>query len=109
MKTTVTAIVGLTAIVLMGCRPASTTNNFVQEDIKYAVTQHTLQTDIIEKSGRFFNPRTIVNGKIQYVPIDDWTSGFFPGSLWYDYALTNDTKWSSLAKKYTEELDSVKY
>ena len=56
------------------------------------------------------NPRTIdEKGNIVYVPIDDWTSGFFPGTMWLDYDLTKDEKWKKLAEKYTEDLDSVKY
>jgi len=55
------------------------------------------------------NPRTLKNNKVEYVPIDDWTSGFFPGTMWYMYDLTKDEKWKKLGVKYTENLDSVKY
>ena len=47
--------------------------------------------------------------QVVYVPYDDWTSGFFPGSMWYMYQLTGDEKWEKLAVKYTEALDSVQY
>lgn len=89
---------------------SSTKNDIIADNVDNAVKQYTLQTDIIEKSGKILNPRTIdAKGEIQYVPIDDWCSGFFPGSLWYLHALTNDPKWQTLAEKYTEDLDSVKY
>lgn len=43
-----------------------------------AVKHYTIQTDIIEKSGEILNPRTInTKGEIQYIPTDDWCSGFF--------------------------------
>ena len=87
-----------------------TANDFIQENIDNAVAQETLQTDIIEKSGKILNPRTInKDGSIHYVPIDDWCSGFFPGNIWYTYELTGDKKWLPLAEKYTEALDSVQY
>ncbi|MEG1587243.1 MAG: glycoside hydrolase family 88 protein [Bacteroidales bacterium] len=74
------------------------------------VAQHTLQTDLIEKSGTVLNPRSILkNGEIEYIPIDDWTSGFFPGSIWYTYEMTGDKKWEELANKYTLTLDSIKH
>lgn len=74
------------------------------------MAQFTLQTDIIEKSGKILNPRTIEkDGSIHYVPIDDWCSGFFPGCMWLTYELTGDQKWEKLAEKYTEDLDSIKY
>ena len=34
-------------------------SNFIQENIDNAVAQETIQTDIIEKSGKILNPRTI--------------------------------------------------
>ena len=84
--------------------------DFIQENIDNIVAQHTRQTDLIEKSGKILNPRTIdKEGNIVYVPIDDWCSGFFPGNMWLTYNLTGDKKWLPLAEKYTEDLDSVKY
>lgn len=83
--------------------------NFIQDNVENAVIQHTLQTDIIEKSGKILNPRTTVNGEIQYIPVYDWCAGFFPGSLWLTYELTKDNKWQKLAEKYTENLNSLQY
>ena len=101
----------LSAALLASCstKPEKT-ESFIDAEISNMVAQHTIQTDIIEKSGKILNPRTLdKNGNIHYVPIDDWTSGFFPGSMWLDYDLTKDEKWKKLAEKYTEALDSVKY
>ena len=101
----------LSAAVLASCstKPEKT-ESFIDAEISNMVAQHTIQTDIIEKSGKILNPRTLdKNGNIHYVPIDDWTSGFFPGSMWLDYDLTKDEKWKKLAEKYTEDLDSVKH
>ena len=102
---------GIFLLVLAGCAgQKKTANDFIQENIDNAVAQETLQTDIIEKSGKILNPRTInKDGSIHYVPIDDWCSGFFPGNIWYTYELTGDKKWLPLAEKYTEALDSVQY
>lgn len=54
-------------------------------------------------------PRTFVDGKVQSVSPKDWTSGFFPGSLWYLYELTREEKWQAAARKYTARLEEVKY
>ena len=88
MKTALTTL-GISLLVLAGCtgqkQPA---NDFIQENIDNAVAQEMLQTDIIEKSGKILNPRTInKDGSIHYVPIDDWCSGFFPGNIWYVYQI----------------------
>lgn len=103
--------ISMLALAFTACqqKPAET-DNFLENEIKNIEAQHTLQTDLIEKSGKILNPRTIdEKGNIVYVPIDDWTSGFFPGTMWLDYDLTKNEKWKKLAEKYTEDLDSVKY
>ena len=81
--------------------------DIIADNTQNAVAQYTLMTDIIEKSGKILNPRTILeDGSIWYVPIDDWCSGFFPGCMWYLHELTGDNKWKGLAEKYTEDMDS---
>ena len=84
-------------------------SDLISENVNFAVSQYENQTGLIEKSGKILNPKTIINGEIKYIPKNEWTSGFFPGSLWYLYELTGDKKWETLATKYTEDLDSVKY
>ena len=37
-----------------------------------------------------------------------WTSGFFPGILWYINEYTGDKAFESFAKKWTEKLEPVK-
>lgn len=102
---------GITLCLLFSsCQQKNTAKDFVSENAEFAAKQISIQTDLIEKSGKILNPRTIEkDGQISYVPIDDWTSGFFPGTMWYMYELTGDKKWVELGKKYTEDLDSVQY
>ena len=38
-----------------------------------------------------------------------WTSGFFPGNLWYMYEYTKNPKWKALAEKWTEPLTPEQY
>ena len=104
-------LLSLSLFAAIGCSSSKERQvDFIEDNIANAVAQETLQTDIIEKSGKILNPRTIdENGNIKYIPIDDWCSGFFPGNIWYTYKLTGDAKWLPLARKYTEALDSVKY
>ena len=97
---------------LLGCTGANkeAKSDIIADNVENATKQLTIQTDIIEANGKFINPRTLnKKGEIHYVPKDDWCSGFFPGTMWYIYKLTNDQKWMNLAEKYTEELDSVKH
>ena len=55
------------------------------------------------------SPRTFEDGKVRLVSEKDWTSGFFPGSLWYMYELTQNEKFKTEAQHYTSLLDSAQY
>ncbi len=83
--------------------------NLVVENIDFAVSQVKLQLEQIEKSRTIMNPMTLIDGKVKYIHWQDWTSGFFSGTLWYLYELTGDSVWKNQAIRYTETLDSVKY
>jgi len=52
-------------------------------------------------------PRTFEGGQLKTIPPEDWTSGFFPGSLWYLYEYTGDAKWKNAAADYTKRLESI--
>lgn len=51
-------------------------------------------------------PRSIANGKTgwRFVNYRDWTSGFWPGILWYTYEYTHDTMWKQQAQRYSRAL-----
>ena len=110
MKTNLLTI-GLGLLLLSACNSTSKNvqTDLIADNVAFAEKQIGHQVKLIEESGKILNPRTIKNDKIQYVPIEDWTSGFFPGSMWYMYELTGNEKWKNLGVKYTEDLDSVKY
>ncbi|MGB8194949.1 MAG: glycoside hydrolase family 88 protein [Chitinophagaceae bacterium] len=54
------------------------------------------------------SPRTLDNGNLRLVASRDWTSGFFPGVLWFLYEYTNDNKWLQQAKIFTANLETEK-
>jgi len=74
------------------------------------------QTDIMlqeipkadAKSDRVL-PRTLEDGKLKLVVSKDWTSGFFPGILWYLYDYTGDSKWLNQAQTFTEKLEKEQF
>lgn len=51
-------------------------------------------------------PRTIDKGQISwhYVPVRDWTSGFWPGTLWYLYEYSGEGKWETEAIRFSQLL-----
>lgn len=101
----------LTFVFIQSCqnKPQENEEDFIEKNIDFAAQQYGLQIDNIEKSEKILNPRNYIDGKINYARPQDWTSGFFPGSLWYLFDLTGNEKWENLAEKYTEALDTVQY
>lgn len=56
------------------------------------------------------NPRSLnTDGTIRYAWREDWTSGFFPGTLWYIYEYSKNDAWKQEAEKFTEALDSAQF
>lgn len=49
------------------------------------------------------------DGTLSAVPSRDWTSGFYPGSLWYMYEYTQNKKWENLARQWTAGLEQEKF
>lgn len=55
------------------------------------------------------NPRSVnPDGTVRLAGLTDWTTGFFPGSLWYAYELTGDVTLAKQAEKFTLALDSIR-
>ena len=54
------------------------------------------------------SPRTMEDGRLVMVPAKDWTSGFFPGELWYMYEYTGDEFWRESAERFTAQIEGQK-
>ena len=59
--------------------------------------------------GDLVSPRTLDStGKLRLVTSRDWTSGFFPGSLWLLYEYTGKEEWKKAALNYTANIEKEK-
>lgn len=71
-----------------------------------------LYTNLLaETDGNFKDyPHSIFpDGKLKYYQIDEWTGGFWPGSLWYMYEYTKEEKWKTAAQKWTNSLETNQF
>lgn len=85
------------------------TDPFITENIAFAQLQLSHAIANIEASGEVRNPVTTrEDGSVLYCSPDDWRSGFFPGTVWYLYELTQDSTLLPLAQKYTLPIEKVK-
>ena len=80
---------------------------FADSQLRYALQETEAVREKVE--GKMYNPRTLDSkGNLKLVAPGDWTSGFFPGELWYMYEYTGDEFWKQKAKEYTEVLEGQK-
>lgn len=85
-------------------------NEPMRKEIRFAEEQVGRMLREMEKSGKILSPRTTdEKGTVRYTSFQDWTSGFFPGTLWYLYRLTGKEEWKKEAEKYTEALEKIQY
>ena len=78
----------------------------VSEGLEFSVEQYKGMLTAIPEDTQ--NPRTVVNDTIKTIRIRDWTSGFFPGSLWYLYEHTGDESMKEAAVARTMPLEDNK-
>jgi len=73
-------------------------------------TQLMLQSIPSAKKGNpdLVSPRTLENGELKLVASRDWTSGFFPGQLWFLYEFTGKDEWKQQARNFTANLEKEK-
>jgi rhamnogalacturonyl hydrolase YesR len=83
---------------------------WVKKSVETATFQlKQMSSKLYNKTGKEVFPRSVKDGQIKLVDGEDWTSGFFPGSLWYAYELTGDKKMLENARYYTNKLESIQY
>jgi len=54
------------------------------------------------------SPRTLDKGELKMVASKDWTSGFFPGQLWFLYEYTGKPVWRQQAESFTANIETEK-
>lgn len=85
------------------------TRQFVAENTAYAGKQTTYLLNTLGAPDGTNYPRTLTPEKgLVTTTENDWTPGFFPGSLWYLYELTGDTCWRNRAEAWTYPLEKMK-
>jgi rhamnogalacturonyl hydrolase YesR len=80
----------------------------VRENLAFAVKQYGV---MLKKMGAAEGlPRTLsADGSLHLTPSHEWTSGFFPGSLWYLAEYTHEPAWIERARHTTERLKKEQF
>lgn len=90
-------------------------NSIIAKDMPEWVNRAVKQSDqqlskaVVAFESADANPRTIENGTVKVVNYRDWTSGFYPGSLWYMYELTGNESYKKAAESHTRILEPAQF
>lgn len=77
-------------------------------DVNFLQQQLETKTDSFKRTLVAHPDRKKLN-TLRLCDIYDWTSGFFPGSLWYAYELTGNKDLREQAIAYTQKMNPVRY
>jgi len=81
-------------------------DSIVQHDLQFAAQQLDAMARTIATNR--YPSTTSSSGSWNTTGASDWTSGFFPGSLWYMAQQSGDPTWKSRAASWTAGLESQK-
>lgn len=109
-------IVGLSLMVLSACSSLKKDSFDVNKSLDYCASQ--TQRSLTELKGNSnidykMMPRNIMDSSTVWscrkTTKEEWTSGFWPGVLWYDFENTNDQKIKNEAEKFTASLEFLSH
>lgn len=108
MKKTFFLLVVIIIPVLISCSGEKTLDKVINESLSFSADQYRLMTAVM-KDKQDSLPRTTKNGKLVTSDSRWWTSGFYPGSLWYLYEYSKDPEIKDAAIMMTDRVEREKY
>jgi unsaturated chondroitin disaccharide hydrolase len=98
-----------TLIVFASCGKQKPADKFIDDALSFSVKQYTLMADVMKDKADLL-PRTIdTAGNLVTAKSNWWTSGFFPGTLWYLYEYSKDAKIKEYAELMTARVEKEKF
>jgi unsaturated chondroitin disaccharide hydrolase len=96
-------------LLFLSCSKEKPVNQVIDESLAFSVKQYNMMTAVMKgKPGQL--PRTIDSaGNLKTESPKWWTSGFYPGCLWYLYEYSNDPKLKEDAMMMTARVEQEKY
>ena len=95
-------------VALCSCTVRNIQNTTLDVDRNLAYCDSQVQKTLKEISGKNVMPRNILHNEAHWnlcpVEITEWTVGFWPGILWYNYENTGDMEDKDAAVYYTDLL-----
>lgn len=83
--------------------------DIINESLAFSVKQYDLMSRLMKDQNGMLPRSTDEQGKIIVKSSRDWTSGFFPGTLWYLYEETKDASLKENAQFFTSRIEREKF
>ncbi|HBE41754.1 MAG TPA: glucuronyl hydrolase [Bacteroidales bacterium] len=101
-------ISGVILILFSSCGGPATMNKVIDESMDFSMKQYSLMYDMMKDKPDLL-PRTIdTTGALVTARSNWWTSGFFPGTLWYLYEYSGDVNFRDAAETITARIEKEK-
>jgi unsaturated chondroitin disaccharide hydrolase len=103
-------LISVAVLILIGsCNSEKPIDKVIDESLAFSVQQYNLMTSVMKDKPDQL-PRTLdENGNLKTENSGWWTSGFYPGTLWYLYEYSNDPKIKEDAVSITARVEREKY
>jgi rhamnogalacturonyl hydrolase YesR len=96
-------------LVFTSCSSEKSPSKVIDESLAFSLDQYKLMAKVIQDIPEVV-PRTLdADGKLVTAKASWWTSGFFPGSLWYLYEYSKDENIKNLAAEMSKRVEGEKY
>lgn len=96
-------------LMILSCSREQTMTRIIDDSLAFSARQYNLMTDVMkEKEGQL--PRTLdADGNLITANSRWWTSGFYPGCLWYLYEYSKDKEIADYARMMTARVEREKF
>ncbi|MDP3852044.1 MAG: hypothetical protein Q8Q59_16195 [Luteolibacter sp.] len=102
------AFIACSALVSLVARAQDAVMEKMPAVFERAATQYSGMLEKVAADPNF--PRTAKpDGTVVTVKAEDWTSGFFPGNLWFLHEFDGSPKWRKVAMEYTTRLETIRH
>lgn len=101
----------LCCMCLVACQPhpqKESLSSLIEQGLNVATEQALKMAQELENQKNVL-PKSIKEGKLETCNPHWWTSGFFPGELWYLYEHTNHPELKRYAELFTIRLEEIKH
>ncbi|WP_367279912.1 glucuronyl hydrolase [Bacteroides sp.] len=111
MRQKMYVVVCAISLLAVCCASWANTPKWFKNAVKTSNHQLLFMADQLKDvQGKAYFPRTLkADGSYVMAKVQDWTSGFYPGSLWLAYKLTGNEDLAKEARKYTNLLEEIQY